>query len=227
MAKARRDPKQQRSRDRFEAIVAATYEIVVELGVDALTVREVARRSGIASSTIYHYVADRDDLTVALLNREMETLDNELTESLSKLQVVSLRSLLEASLFGHLRHHQANPAIVPLWFSEPRSPVVAQRVREKDERLAEWFDSAARRTGMVREDAPNYHPDMITRLGDRALEYVLTMIADHSEQERQLGRFLDMIDATMREYATPAGIEGIPAEAFLAELNRRSEPLVA
>ena len=125
MANARRDPKQQRSRDRFEAIIGATYEIVVELGVDALTVREVARRSGIASSTIYHYFADRDELTVALLDREMETLDRELTASLSKLEVVTLRSLFETSLFGHLRHHQANPAIVPLWFSEPRSPVVA------------------------------------------------------------------------------------------------------
>ena len=80
---------------------------------------------------------------------------------------------------------------------------------------------------MIRPEAPNYHPDMITRLGDRALEYVLTMIPDHAEQERLIGRFTDMIAASIREFATPKGIDGIPAGEFLAELNRHAEPLVA
>lgn len=56
-------------RDRF---LDAAAEIVIELGVSAVTMDGVAARSGVNKALGYRYFADRDDLLTALFDREVE-----------------------------------------------------------------------------------------------------------------------------------------------------------
>ncbi|OWY63551.1 hypothetical protein B7486_52475 [cyanobacterium TDX16] len=51
-----------RSEEARRQVLAATLELLAELGVDGLTIEAVAARSGVAKTTIYRHWADRSEL---------------------------------------------------------------------------------------------------------------------------------------------------------------------
>ncbi|MGB1582812.1 MAG: TetR/AcrR family transcriptional regulator [Solirubrobacterales bacterium] len=225
MSERRRVPKQQRSRDRVDAILAAANEIIIAAGLEELTIREIARRTGIPSSTVYRYFKDRDEIAASFLDREMEAMDLATAEAVLKLKRVSFRSLLAAGMFAHLEYHQAHPAIVPVWFSDSRSPLVSDRIKQMDARTGAWLAEAVEKTGMVAEGAPDYQPDLFTRLGDRALEYILTNGFSIESQNEQMGRYVDMVASYIERFLTERGIVGLPTTEFFAALGDRPSHL--
>ncbi|MFK8022928.1 MAG: TetR/AcrR family transcriptional regulator [Ilumatobacter sp.] len=58
-----------RSQEARERAMTAAAEIALELGLPATTIDEVARRSGVAKTTIYRHFDDRNGLLVAALDR--------------------------------------------------------------------------------------------------------------------------------------------------------------
>src|SRR5437868_1020434 len=51
---------------KLEAIVSATYALVQERGLNILTMADIARSAGIATSTLYIYYASKQDLLDAV-----------------------------------------------------------------------------------------------------------------------------------------------------------------
>lgn len=219
MAEVRRTPKQQRSRERVERIVAAAAEVISESGVDGLSIVAVAKRTGISAATIYRYFTDRDELAAAYLDREMEKLDAAVAQAFLELDRVSLRTLFRMSLLAHLRHHQEHPEAVPAWFGSPRSAVVDERVKLMDLRTAEWLQHAVEANAMIRADAPDYRPDIFTRLTDRILEYILTSDMTKDEQIDAAERMVDMVASYVERFATDNGLHGVPTKDFLEALG--------
>ena len=66
-AAARRSPGQRAGLTR-EAVLAGARAALAEDGVDALSMRRLARRLGVAPNALYSHVAGRDDLVDALLD---------------------------------------------------------------------------------------------------------------------------------------------------------------
>ena len=56
-------------------MIAAVQEILNDLGVDGLTVDEVARRSGVAKSTIYRHFDSVDDLVLSATDELIHHID--------------------------------------------------------------------------------------------------------------------------------------------------------
>ena len=50
-----------------ERMLRAALEVVLEIGVPGFTIDEVARRSGVAKTTIYRHFDSRNDLLVGKL----------------------------------------------------------------------------------------------------------------------------------------------------------------
>lgn len=63
----RREPRQQRSRERVEAILAATAQLLEESGYSALTTSAVAERAGLTVSSLYQFFTNVDDIVVELV----------------------------------------------------------------------------------------------------------------------------------------------------------------
>ena len=59
-------PTQARSRERFERILRVAGELIDELGVDRLTMEEVARRADTSIGSVYRFFANRDELLASL-----------------------------------------------------------------------------------------------------------------------------------------------------------------
>ncbi len=212
---------QQRSRDRVEQILVAASELLHEGGLEHLTTRGLAERSGVPVSTIYRYFENSDAIVAAFLDREMEKLDAAIAEAVLALERVTLRSLLEAATLAHLAHHQRHPQTVAVWFGGRRSPAVRDRVRQQDARLAGWLQAAVDAAGFLVEDAPRHGVDVVVPLTDRLLEYVLLEIRSPDEQGEVVCRFVDMVATYAERFAAPAGLEGLPAEQFAAALTNR------
>jgi AcrR family transcriptional regulator len=65
----RRSPAQARGERRVDAILDAAARLIAEVGYKELTLRAVAKRSGSAIGSIYHFFPDKDALVDALLER--------------------------------------------------------------------------------------------------------------------------------------------------------------
>src|SRR5689334_16420934 len=85
----RRVPRQERSRRRVEGLLDAAERIVVERGVDALTTRDIAEAAGVPVASLYQYFSDKEDVLLALAERDMEEMDAQVAEDLGRLGVLS------------------------------------------------------------------------------------------------------------------------------------------
>ncbi len=218
VATTRRDPVQQRSRARVEQIIAAATDILYEDGVDALSTRVIAKRSGVPVATIYRYFENSDAILAAFLDHEMEKLDDEVTAAVLALERVTLRSLIETATLAHFRHHQRHPQTVSAWFGARQSPAVRTRVKQQDAQLASWLARAVEVAGFLREDAPRLGTGLIVRLTDRMFEYVLAEVPP-ADQETLVRRFVDMVATYVERGATEVGLEGLPTDEFIAALG--------
>jgi AcrR family transcriptional regulator len=80
----RHKPQQDRSRVRFEALLDAAEEVIAEVGLQGLAMREVARRANLPVSSIYHYLPSTTSLVRALVERQLTTLNGIAEDAMRK-----------------------------------------------------------------------------------------------------------------------------------------------
>lgn len=211
----RREPVQKRSRERVEAILRSARELLAQGGVEALTTRSLASFSGIPVATIYRYFEDRDAIIAAYLDHELALIERGAEQALESLERVTFRSMTAAVAMAHLRHHQAHPEGVPVWFGTRLNAAVHDSVRELDARMASRLHTATRAAGFV-EDGPHFGAGLIVRLWDRTFEHVFRIERPPAEQEAIVADVIDMVASYMERFVTPRGLEGISSEEFLA-----------
>jgi AcrR family transcriptional regulator len=210
---SRREPVQRRSRKRVELVLNAASELLAEGGVEALTMRSLAARADIPVATIYRYFANREEIIAAYLDHELEQIDQAVVTAVLGLERVTVRSLAEAVALAHMRHHQAHPEGVPVWFGGRLNSAVLDRVRELDARLATSLRSVTAGAGLL-SGTPTFNAELIVRLFDRMFEFVFLATRTAEEQETIVMTFVDIIATYLERFATPAGLEGVSAEDF-------------
>jgi AcrR family transcriptional regulator len=215
---SRRQPAQRRSRERVRQILKAAAELLAEGGVDVLTMRSLAERTGIPASTIYRYFDNRDAVIGAYLDDQLEQIGKSALTALAKLDTVTFRSMIEAVAVAHMRHHQTHPEGVPAWFGGRMNAAVVDRVRALDTQMAMSLRAALRETGMA-AGAPEFTTDMVVRLFDRMFEFVFVSERTVEEQEEIVLTFIDMIATHMERFATPTGLRGISAKELVSALS--------
>jgi AcrR family transcriptional regulator len=215
---SRREPVQRRSRERVELILRTASVLLAEGGIERLTTRTLAERTGIPIASIYRYFANREEIIAAYLDHEMQRIERAVASAVLELDVVTVRSLAQATALAHLRHHQAHPEGVPVWFGGRENPAVLDRVRELDARLALSLRSAFRGAGML-EGAPSFTAELLVRLFDRAFEFVFREPRSAEEQEAITSSVVDMVVGYLDRFVTSRGREGIPAAELAVDLG--------
>jgi AcrR family transcriptional regulator len=217
---SRRVPVQRRSRERVELILQAAAELLAEGGIEALSMRSLAAHAGIPVATIYRYFANREEIITAYLDHELERIDEAVVAGVLALERVTVRSLAEAVALAHMRHHQAHPEGIPVWFGGRLNPAVVERVRELDARLAASLRSATRGAGML-AGAPDFSAELVVRLFDRMFEFVFLVDRTAEEQETIVLAFVDIVACYLERFATPAGLDGISPQQLGRALAER------
>lgn len=94
----RKEPTQQRSRERVERMLAAARSLIAERGSDAIKMGEVAERAGVSIGSLYQFFPDKSAIIRALAERF--TAENRACIDAELAGVSDERSLLAA--FGGL-----------------------------------------------------------------------------------------------------------------------------
>lgn len=94
MSLARKEPAQQRSRERVERMLAAARDLIAEHGSDAMKMGEVAERAGVSIGSLYQFFPDKSAIIRTLAERF--TTENRACIEAELAGVSDERSLLDA-----------------------------------------------------------------------------------------------------------------------------------
>lgn len=193
-----------------------------EGGVDALTTRELAKRSGLSVSSIYQYFSDRDAIIAEYLDREFAGLDTAVAEALLDLEVVTIRGVLESMVFAHLRFLEAHPAAVRVWFGGQQSQAVRATTSEYTSNLAARLQQALTAARLIRADAPEFGVELIVRMIGNVFEFGFLTDRSHAERSEIARHFVDMVAGYTEGFATERGVNGITMDEFARTVSAAS-----
>lgn len=124
-------PKQERSRRRFEQLLSATEDLILEGGVENLTTNHVAERAGVPIGSLYQFFPNKEALLAALTERYLQGLGDLFPHPLP--ESLPFANLVEKMLWNIAHVEDHHRAIKPLMASadHPSSAQMQARLREE------------------------------------------------------------------------------------------------
>ncbi|MFL6022688.1 MAG: TetR/AcrR family transcriptional regulator [Marmoricola sp.] len=205
----RRMPTQARSRERVEKILDIASQIVVSAGVDALTTRSISEAAEIPVASVYQYFADRDAILLALVERDTEEMDEQVRTDLGTLTTLSISNLVETTMRAYTSVYARRPDFLEIWVRGRSNAAVNDYGRQHNRRTAAELRDFAIAAGLARPDTPLAATELAVEIGDRVFQ--LAYETDAEGDAFLIEQGIAMVSAYLMTYATPAGIEGVPA----------------
>ena len=137
--RARKRPRQDRSRTTVEAILGAAAQIFREHGYAAGTTDRIAERAGVSIGSVYQYFPNKDALLVVLAERHVDAGFARLRELLSDAQgsQPSLEAMLRRFVEGMIALHSDEPELHRVLFEEaPLPPSLRKNLRQRETAFA-------------------------------------------------------------------------------------------
>jgi AcrR family transcriptional regulator len=170
----RRQPVQARSQARVDRILTAAAAIVARDGVEAATTRAIATAAKVPVATLYQFFADRDAVLDAVLQRELDALDEHVRARSQTAKAGSATATLSSFVdFGfevHRGYYRSRPAFARLWFGGRPAPPVEAAVRARGRRLAAEWHAVMVEAGLIRPETDPIVAEVAVELGDRVFE---------------------------------------------------------
>ena len=141
-----RVPQQARSREKFEAILAAALRLIHEKGYEQVSMREIAREVGFPIASVYQYFPNK----LAIVRQLWESY----TSTLAELMGAELATVSEDAPEGSLErvvsnvvdhmvaHHRDNPELLDVWRSVDGAPELRALNRQDTINVAQAITSA-------------------------------------------------------------------------------------
>ena len=205
----RRVPQQSRSIERVERILDAAAELVVAEGVDALTTRGVADLAEVPVASLYQYFADKDEILLALVERDVAEMDAQVAADLARLDVLSVASIVETTMRAFVKVYLRRPAFVVIWLRGRTNTAINEFCRAHNKRVAADLFRLARDAGLVRPGTRRVHAELAVEVGDRVFQ--LAFETRMRGDKVLITEGMELVRSYLERHATEAGIEGVPA----------------
>jgi AcrR family transcriptional regulator len=199
----RRVPQQTRSRDRVARLLDAASSLVVAGGVDALGTRAIAAAAQVPVASLYQYFADKDDILLALVERDIEEMDARVATGLADLERPTLDSLVATTMAAFVSVYRERPAFVVIWLRGRGNQSVRDFGREHNRRVAAGLHALASDLGLLAPGTPVRVAELAVEIGDRLFQLAFedSMTGDPevlAEAERAVVGYLHL-------HAAPSG----------------------
>ena len=188
----RRIPKQKRSRERYERVLATARALIAERGNDAVSMREIAEAAEVPISSVYQYLPDKNALLWALFEAFMADFEAEWSRRIAAAEDVAALEAAPDLAFEHLVARCAeDPSLTRLWMAVQANAVLAELDRASNRRLARAYASRMRELDDACDEAAVYTRTLLLcTLASAALELAFGGDAD---AERVLEAFRDLL----------------------------------
>jgi AcrR family transcriptional regulator len=202
-------PQQSRSIERVERILDAAAKVVVSDGVEALTTRGVAAAAEVPVATLYQYFADRDEILLALVERDVAEMDAQVAADLGALEVLSIGSIVETTMRAFVKVYLRRPAFVVIWMRGRTNAAIRDFCRAHNKRVAADLYRFARDAGLLAPGTRRLHAELAVEVGDRVfqLAFETKMRGDRAI----VAEGVDLVRGYLEAHASPAGLTGVPA----------------
>lgn len=197
----RRTPTQERSRRRVEQILDAAAQLVVAQGVEGLTTRDIARAADVPVASLYQYFADKEDVLLALAERDMAEMDAQVVADLAALTNPSVATLVDTTMRAFVAVYHRRRAFVEIYLRGRANAAVHQFGREHNARVAQDLHTYAVDAGLA---GPKLTPAMAllaVEVGDRVFQLAFEHEADGDPVLIEEG--ITMVTAYLERYAAP------------------------
>src|SRR6478672_4192056 len=109
-------PTQQRSRERFDRILACAVEVMVEKGSDAFRMSDIVERTGIAFGSLYQYFPDKSAIIGTLAERYNAIGRDCVRKELTGLRdIADLHDTLWRMTTAYYQFFSDEPAVHDVW----------------------------------------------------------------------------------------------------------------
>ena len=142
-ARARLVPTQQRSRERFERILACASEVMIEKGCDAFRMSDIVERTGISFGSLYQYFPDKAAVIGTLAERYNEAGHDCVRRDLATMKTVDdLHGTLARITVSYYRMFVDEPLMRDIWRATQADRALQDLDRADGEFLAGLFADA-------------------------------------------------------------------------------------
>jgi len=171
----RRLPTQARSRERVERILDAAARLVVSNGVDGLTTRSIAEAAGLPVASLYQYFADKEAVLLALCERDMAEMDDQVAADLAALSEVSVSTMVETAMRAFVAVYHRRPAFMQIWMRGRANPAIYDYGRHHNRRIAANLLGFGLDAGLLTTDRYDEHEiaaiaELAVEVGDSAFQ---------------------------------------------------------
>jgi AcrR family transcriptional regulator len=200
----RRIPTQERSRRKVEHILDAAATLVVAQGVEALTTRGIAERAKVPVASLYQYFSDKEDVLLALAERDMAEMDAQVATDLAGLEHPTVAELVSTTMRAFVAVYHRRRAFVEIYLRGRTNAAVHQFGREHNRRIAQSLHDYAVEAGLARPELTPAMAVLAVEIGDRVFQLAFEHDADGDPAMVEEG--IALVTAYLERYATPAGL---------------------
>lgn len=154
----------------MERILDVTAKLVVEEGVDAVGTRTIAEVAGVPVASLYQYFADKDEVLLALIERDIAEMDREVAAAVAGLERVTLRAIVEATMSAFVEVYLARPEFVMIYLRGRTNQAIKDFGRAHNRETAATLFALAEDLGLVGPKATLAHAELAVELGDRLFQ---------------------------------------------------------
>src|SRR6266540_4026301 len=86
----RKQPRQKRSLETVDAILAATAQVLVRHGYEGANTNRIAEAAGVSVGSLYQYFPSKEALVTALIERHMESMWQIIVENAARVAAAPL-----------------------------------------------------------------------------------------------------------------------------------------
>jgi AcrR family transcriptional regulator len=205
----RRLPTQHRSRERVERILDVAADLIIEHGVADLSTRTIATRADVPVASLYQYFADKEEIVLALVERDIAEMDEQVAQAVTALETLSVRTVVEATMLAFVAVYHHRPAFGVIWWRDRTNAAVMRFCRQHNKRIAKYLFEFATNAGLLRPDTAPIVAELGVEVGDRVFQVAFEQ--NLSGDKHVIDEGVELVVAYLERYATSAGIAGIPA----------------
>jgi AcrR family transcriptional regulator len=211
----RRVPQQSRSRDRVERILDTAAAQVVAEGVEALGTRTIAEAAGVPVASLYQYFADKDDILLALVERDLEALDVLVRKNVEALSSLDISSIVRTTVQVVAAAYRERPAFVAIWMRGRSNPTIREYAGQYNQRTAVALHAMGREAGLFGDAFTIRVCEVAVEIGDRLFEWAFE--SAHDGQPDLLEEGIRAVTAYLELYASADNAERGVQEAVAAQ----------